>query len=390
MNADSATLFNGNLAETDTIQALQADGFQVGTHCRVNGDGTCNVPVPVAYYWMAFGPHVPRINYRSIGVAANLAGPAGDGIVVSVGSTNVTKAGGAGWKTANRGRGDVLTVGANSYVIASVNTENQLTLASPAVANYSALAYTIARQFRGGGVSYTALANWEDCVDGPPGTACPAVAPVSSNDLVADDRREIGIAYDDATPAFLLTNTLQFQGATTDATHGIRLTVDPGNRHNGVAGAGVVVDANLGGNEIELRDPYVTIEWLELVRARTDNTSPIAVWGSATDVAHHIVLQNLLIHDFGDKVSGGAGSSGIDISGTTTVVGVSVTIRNTMIWDGDEYAIEGDAQAIDTMLIENVSIDGMKTGGIHASSSVFTIRLMRPLAAGMRAAVTAR
>ena len=80
--------------------------------------------------------------------------------------------GGPGWKTQNRGRGDVLTVGANSYVITWVNSDNQLTLASPAVANYSAAAYTIARQFRGAGTSYPALVDWEDCVDGGP---CPAV-----------------------------------------------------------------------------------------------------------------------------------------------------------------------------------------------------------------------
>jgi hypothetical protein len=374
VSADSSLLFNSNLTETDNIQALQSDGFQLGTHCRVNGDATCNVPVPVAYYWMAFGPHRPQVNYRSIGTAADLTNQGT--ITVTAGSPTVTKTGGAGWKAANRGRGDVLTVGANSYVIAYVGSDNQLTLASPAVANYSAGAYTIARQFRGGGVSRTALVNWEDCVDGPPGTACPAVAPVASASLVADDRREIGIIYDDASPAILLTSTLQIQDSTTDATHDIRLTADGVNRHYGVAGAGVVVDANDGtpDAELDIRDPYVTVEWLEFVGACCDNTAPIQVWASLTDVAHHVVLQNLLIHDFGDKVAGGTASSGIDIAGTSALPGVSITIRNTMIWDGDEYGIEGDAQTFDSMLIENVSIHGMKTAGIHASSSVFTIR----------------
>ena len=372
VNTDSATLFNGNLAETDNIQELQADGFQVGTHCRVNGDGTCNVPVPVAYYWMAFGPHVPKINYRSIGVAANLAGPAGDGIVVSAGSTSVTKTGGAGWKTANRGRGDVLTVGANSYVIRSVDSENQLTLASPAVAGYSG-AYTIARQFRGGGVSRTALVNWEDCVDGPPGTACPAVAPVASASLVADDRREIGIVYDDASPAILLTSTFQIQDSTTDATHGIRLTADGVNRHYGVAGAGVVLDANLGGNEFDIRDANVTVEWLEFVRARGDNIAAIQVWSTDGDLATNVVLQNLLIHDFGDKLAGSLNSSGIDLAGDNTLTGKSMIVRNTMIWDGDQYGIEGDGP-LDAALIENVSIDGMKVRGIHTAQGPFVVR----------------
>ena len=375
MNTDSATLFQANVSDIDNIQALQADGFQVGTHCRVNGDGTCNVPVPVAYYWMAFGPHVPKINYRSIGVAANFAGLAGDNILVTNGSTNVSKTAGAGWKTANRGRGDVLTVGANSYVIAAVNSDNQLTLASPAVANYGPGAYTIARQFRGGGTSYTALVNWEDCVDGPPGTACPAVAPVTSASLVADDRREIGIAYDDATPAFQLTNTFQFEDSITDATHDIRLTVDPGNRHNGVAGAGVVINSN-GANEIDIRDQDVTLEWLEIVGATGDNIAAIQIYGDIPpDGAYNVLLQNLLIHNFGaPKAAGGNATNGIDIAGTSTLPGLRITIRNTMIWDGDDYAIEGDAQTFDTMLIENVSIDGMKSAGIHPGSTVMTIR----------------
>jgi len=373
VNTDSATLFNSNIAETDNVQALQADGFQVGTHCRVNGNGApvpCNTPAPVAYYWVAFGPHIPRINYRSIGVAANLGGVAGDNISVTIGSTNVTKTAGTGWKTANRGRGDVLTVGANSYVIAAVNTDNQLTLATPAVANYSAGAYTIARQFRGGGVSYTALVNWEDCVDGGP---CPAVAPVSSASLVADDRREVGIVYDDATPAFLLTGTFSFQGSTTDPMHDIVLTADPGNRHNGVAGAGVVIDANNAGNEVDIRDSDVTIEWLELVKARGDNIAAIQVYGTDGDVSTNVVLQNLLIHDFGDKVAGSLASSGIDLAGNNTLTGKSLIVRNTMIWDGDEIGVEGDGP-LDTALVENVSVDGMKDVGIYASQSPFVVR----------------
>ncbi len=369
MSTDSSPLFNSNVAEADNIQALQSDGFQVGTHCRVNGDGTCNAPVPVAYYWMAFGPHVPRINYRSIGAAANLAGPAGDGIVVTAGSTNVTKTSGTGWKTANRGRGDALTVGANSYVIRSVDSENQLTLASPAVANYSG-AYTIARQFRGGGVSYTALVNWEDCVDGGP---CPAVAPVTSASLVADDRREIGIAYDDATPSFTLTGTVAIQGSTTDASHNIILTADPGNRHNGVAGAGVVVDANGGGYEFDIRDSYVTVEWLEFVGAQGDNIAAVQVYGTDGDVSTNVVLQNLLIHAFGSGTEDGVNTDGIDLAGDNTLVGKSMIVRNTMIWDGDHYAIEGDG-ALDTALIENVSVDGMAYRGIYTSGGPFTVR----------------
>jgi hypothetical protein len=119
------------------------------------------------------------------------------------------------------------------------------------------------------------------------------------------------------------------------------------------------------------RDP--TSQTLEFVSAR-HNIAAIQVWASLTDVAHHVVLQNLLIHDFGNKIADATASTGIDIAGTSALPGVSITIRNTMIWDGDEYGIEGDAQTFDSVLIENVSIHGMKSAGIHASSTTFTIR----------------
>ena len=39
-------------------------------------------------------------------------------------------------------------------------------------------------------------------------------------------------------------------------------------------------------------------------------------------------------------------------------------VRNTMIWNGDELAIAGDG-ALDTALIENVTIDGMAAGDLR-------------------------
>ena len=44
-----------------------------------------------------------------------------------------------------------------------------------------------------------------------------------------------------------------------------------------------------------------------------------------------------------------------------------------MIWDGDQYAIEGDGP-LDTALIENVTVDGMAFRGIYASGGPFVMR----------------
>ena len=55
------------------------------------------MPVPVAYLRMAFGPHIPKINFcRSIGVAANFAGLAGDSIVVTLRLDGRDQGGGPG------------------------------------------------------------------------------------------------------------------------------------------------------------------------------------------------------------------------------------------------------------------------------------------------------
>ncbi len=190
VGADWALLFDGTLAENNNIQNLQADGFQIGNHARVNNAGA-----PNTYYWAAFGPHVPQVRYRSIGTAADLTNQGT--ITVTAGSTIVTKVGGTGWKTANRGRGDRLSVGTDHYLIASVDSDTALTLTAPAVTSYTGSTYTIARLF-------ATLQSWEDCVSRSAINTCKRPAdtqeyfPTASSSLVADDRSEVGIAYKDS------------------------------------------------------------------------------------------------------------------------------------------------------------------------------------------------
>ncbi|HEX9710296.1 MAG TPA: hypothetical protein VGB42_10075, partial [Candidatus Thermoplasmatota archaeon] len=131
------------------------------------------------------------------------------------------------------------------------------------------------------------------------------------------------------------------------------------NRHNGVAGAGVVLDAQLGGSSIRIEDNYVTVEWLEHVRCRTASGS-IQV-GSSGGGEIGVVVQNMLVHDYdsvGIRLRGGANKS--------------LTVRNSMVWGGGTGGIEGD-EATDTLTIENCSVDGPGTG-INAQSSALTIR----------------
>ena len=311
---------------------------------------------------------VTPTNYRSIGTAP-------DDSTGSVNTTNTSPiVGGVGtsWQTINRGRGDVISIcdqpagsctSSTNYTVLAVQSNTQLVLTTPYTGSTGPHDYTIGRQFRGLGNAGQALIDWENCIDGGP---CTYFGAGLTGSLVADNRSEVGIAYKDS--VFVLPADLSIQGSTTDAAHTITLTADGSNRHNGTPGAGVVVDESIAdGTEIEILDGNVTVEWLETVGTR--GVSPVGalvVRAFAGDVPLNVLLQNLLIHDLVDP----GGTTGVMLSGN--VGGMTITLRNTMLWEGDLYGIWGDEPG-NNLLIENCSIDEAQNG-IDADRSTFTIR----------------
>ncbi len=297
----------------------------------------------------------PTVNFRSIGTTADRSTAGGDGTVEPFPDTNLVTGTGTQWLTPwNRGRGDVINISGIDYTVLAVESNTQLRLTAPFTgASGPGQSYTIRRQFWNASAA-TALTNWEDCIDGP-ASAC------GTNDLVLDNRREIGILYDDTT--FTLSADFVIQGSTTDAAHNIVLTADGDNRHKGTPGQGVIVDSNLGPNgwRLRVRDSNVTVEWLEFRQMRCtvvgcDGTALIDVDNGIGTPATNVLLQNLLIHDFYEPtVLAGPNPItlyGIRLGGSSPK---SVTVRNSMIWDGDENGIRGDAGG-DTLVIENCSI----------------------------------
>ncbi len=339
LSTDTAQWFGGFPASSNTsnlIQALEPDGFQVGDHFSVNGTGA-----NTTYYWVAFGPHAPQANYRSIGTA----GPHSAGtITATVGSPVVTGVG-TGWTTANRGRGDSITFGGFTETILSVDSETQLTLTSPATVGGSP-AYTISRKFM-------TLTEWEDCIDGG-GTSCGPDPVVPSTSLVADDRREVGIAYKDTVfNAGALTNVL-IDGSTTDATHTITLTADHGNRHYGVAGAGVILDGGSATDTAVLVfDDFVTVEWLEI---RNGGAGFDGVEWQNLAAVNKGVARNLLIHDLPD--------TGIQIQDSSAII----DIYNNILYRNGRGIRNVSALATGALRIFNNTVFGSTTnGGITAS-----------------------
>jgi hypothetical protein len=343
------SLFSSNLVgSSGDIQTLRPLGFQAGFGPEALPDRTNENGV--TYHYIAFGPHI-EANKRSIGGAANYT--AGT-LAATRGSTVVTGTGTA-WKTANRGRGDRLTFNSVDYMVDAVISDTRIILTTPVLGASGSYPYTLARQF-------TTLQAWEDCISA--GAACPFFT-VPSASLVADSRREIGVAYNDG--VYTLAAPFIISGSTTDATHSITLTADPGNRHNGTAGTGVRINGNAAGNEVQVVDDNVTLEWLEIYNVKAPGT--LAVVRIIGPAAHNVLLQNLLIHDFFDAVNQ---MTGIRLSGN---VGKSVTVRNSAVWDGDSEGISGDEYG-DTLLVENCSVDWMHDAsatGIQTQLSAVTV-----------------
>lgn len=359
----------------DGVQALHPLGFEVGTDFRVNSAGP-------TYHWMAFGPHLPQVNHRSIGTAA----AHGTGTIsVNAGSVDVTGAA-TTWVTSNRGRGDVLTVpcpdppvctGGGHFVILGVSSNTALKLVRPYTGTSgSGLTYLIRRQF-------TTLAAWEDCIDGPPGTAC-TYFPVISSSLPSDDRSEVGIAYKDS--VFTLAGSVTIDGnitANTDASHTITLTADGINRHYGLAGQGVVIDnaVNLA-PAIEVFDNFVTVEWLSFRGGSGNAADSMSV--DNLDPGSQVVLRYNLMHnlsgcgieifdsdskvDVYNNVIYLAARRGIRIGPTSLPVGSRFRVLNNTIFGSTLEGVrkEPGVSAAATLLLRNNLVVGNLGGDFNA------------------------
>ena len=291
----------------------------------------------------------PPVNFRSIGTAADYT----VGTVSAINdSAVVTGSGTQTWKTNNRGRGDRITIDGNHYTILSVDSETQLTLTTPFTGiSGTSKTYTIVRQF-------TTLQAWEDCISFA--VPCPFF-PVSSASLVADNRKEVGIAYQDS--VFTITTQVLIDGSTTDATHNIVLTAALGNRHNGTAGTGVVLDGLDNGNRgVRVRDDYTVVEWLELKRFRGAN----GIESVSVREATNVLLSHLLIHDFYDPV--------FNLVGVRGALNSAFTLRNSILYDGDSVGVRHATAGTGPATIENCTIYGMENVGIQNSTVAWTVR----------------
>lgn len=291
-------------------------------------------------------------NYRSIGTNAANLHPAGNASV-PLGSTTVTFTAALPAPTAVGavGPGDQLDIEGEILFIRSRDSDFQVTLLSAATVDHSTpvAAFSITR-------AYNTLQAWETDRQG---------------DLVGQNRREIGFAYKDGPflPPYATANSaLAINGSITDADRYMWLTVPPGQRHNGTAGTGVIADGQ-GATKFGIQnlDNYSRVDWLELVRFYTD--VPDSGFSSVVTVGTNALYQNLLIHDFLDP---DAGDTGHGMRVSTTAGPWSFTVRNSVIYDGDNAGIWIDEPS-SSIVAENCTIYGMETNGVSIGASGGTV-----------------
>ncbi len=205
----------------------------------------------------------------------------------------------------------------------------------------------------------------------------PGLNYLNTSDLVVANVRLTWVAYNDA--AF--TQGLTIDGYTSDAAHYITLTVAGGaqvasgvsQRHTGVAGTGVVIDSGGTPNGVvELLDHYTRFEWFEVagVKGVLPDEHVIDVG------AQNVLISHAIVHDFDDPVN--TSNDGISIANGPATS--DVTVRNSIIYDGQSDCIQGDGPD-DTVTVENTTIYGCFIG-VDQDGGASTVNVTNTVAMG--------
>jgi hypothetical protein len=239
----------------------------------------------------SYGVNVTQTNYRSIG--SNGAVLASTGTATSTANDSMVSFSAS--LPANVGKGDELTLDPlgtpEVLYILSRDTANQVTVQSP-----SSLSRTVTFEIRR---AYTTLVSWEQDI-GSGGRG---------GNLVADDRREVGVVYKDAAP---LAGGVTISGSTTDCSHDMVLTSPKGQQHLGVAGTGAVIDNGASASPaIRILDDFVTVEWLEVTGGSGTAADAIDI-GTATAGSNFSRIRYNILHD--------TGGDGLRVSNPNSVV----------------------------------------------------------------------
>ena len=283
----------------------------------------------------------PQVSYRSVGTDSGIVYQTGLA-TIAIGTMTVDFSGGASLPT-YVGQGDELVIGATTFYIDSRVSSTRVTVQSNAASTLTNQVYTIRR-------AYNTFQAWETARQG---------------DLVGTNRREIAVAFDDGARGFAdFTAGAVISGSTTDTCHYMKITVAPGQRHFGRAGAGALVTGVNAAQVFQVSDEFTRIEWLQIANATV--TSGVVFVDSAASGAHSS-FSNLLLHDYTSS-SGGALRLSAD-----------AVVRNSIVYNGD-VGIEVDTGA--RVAIENDTVYKMTTYGVQATGGATEVTVRNTISVG--------
>ncbi len=235
---------------------------------------------------LAAGAQPVETNYRSIGTREGPVYAIGTA-TVDAGELLVTFQGASlpnPYATGAVGRGDKLVIGGETLFVLSRISPTQIVVQGKAASDHVEQSFLIERAYR-------SFQEWESDWEG---------------NLVAEGRREVGVAYNDGP----FGGRLVVDGSETDERHYLQLTVAEGQRHDGVGSIGTVVEPEGKGDAIDIRDDFTRIEWLEIRGWKGRGAAAIRIGANRTS------LTKLIVHDGdGESADGIVYSSSADGGG---------------------------------------------------------------------------
>jgi hypothetical protein len=266
-------------------------------------------------------------HYRSIGVAPGALYASGTATVAE-GEVLVTFQGASlpnPYATGAVGRGDRLVLGGETFFILSRISPNQVVVQSKAQTDHVDEKYSIERAYR-------SLQAWESDRGG---------------NLVAENRREVGVVYNDGT----FSAGLVIEGSRTDAERYLQLTVEEGQRHDGVGSIGAVIEPAADGDAIGIEDDHTRIGWLEIRHWKGRAAAGVRI------AADRVLLSNLIVHD-------GEGGAADAIAFTSASGPAESMLSNSILYRapgaGVRVGAEGNVPL--SFLVTNVSVFGCGFG----------------------------
>lgn len=141
-----------------------------------------------------------------------------------------------------------------------------------------------------------------------------------------------------------------------DSTRNITFRAPQGQRHYGIAGAGVVIEPSATGHVWEVDIDYCQFEWLEMTGWSGSSKEAFRVRGDGVKISHCLIHDNVSTDGQGDGVYAGAD-------------GIEITVENCFFWNLERCAILASTVDNVTYNVRNVTAYNVCNNSFFAGSA---------------------